>query len=53
MIDSDRHPVSNRHPLTSLSQSDLRVFSNRRPFQILRSIICLIFNICAAYKYLL
>ena len=35
------------------SQSDLKVFSNRRPFQILRSILCLIFDICAAYKYLL
>ena len=36
------------------SQSDLKVFSNRRPFQIFRrSILCLIFNICAAYKYLL
>ena len=24
MIDSDRHPVSNRHPLTSLSQITVR-----------------------------
>jgi hypothetical protein len=35
------------------SQSDSRVFSNRRPFQILRSMLCLIFNICTAYAYLL
>ena len=49
MIDSDQRPDSNRHPLMSLSQinwkvcrfenilkSDLRIFSNRHTFQILR-----------------
>ena len=39
MIDSDQRQGSNRYPLNKLaskSQSDLRVFSNRHPFQILR-----------------
>jgi hypothetical protein len=39
MIDSDQHPDSNRCPLTSSSQimTNLRLFLDQRPSQILRS----------------
>ena len=49
MIDSDQRPDSNHHPLTSFSQITvrLRVFSNRRPFQILRSLADLLVRVRA------
>ena len=47
MIDGDQRPDSSHHPLTSLSQITvrLRVFSNRRPFQILRSMADLLVRV--------
>jgi hypothetical protein len=54
MIDSDRRPVYKRRPIlksastyvniSNKSWSNLRVFSNQRPFQILRSMTDLLLS---------
>ena len=56
MIDSNQHSDSNQRPLfksastdfiISKSQSDVKVFSNRHPFQILRSMADLLVRVRA------